>query len=199
MKILQKSYVALFAVMSPFIVPTNAHAQWRWTIDPANSNINFSVAHLGISEITGNFNDFSGTIESILDDFSDMRINAVIKANSVNSGSQTRDTQLRGSDFFDVSRYSDITFVSRRVEKKGEQSFTVTGDLTMRGITRSVDLDVEFKGKVKTYEGDVVVFKARTTIDRTNWGMRWNRFIDSGGVLFGEDVTLVFTIEARHS
>ena len=126
-----------------------------------------------------------------------MRITVTVKAGSITTHNESRDAHLRSADFFDAARYNDIVFKSTSVDKSSNQNFTVSGDLTMHGVTRSVDLDVLYKGKIKTPQGDVAVFRATTTIDRTQWGLTWNRFLENGGVLVGDNVKLTFNIEAR--
>jgi polyisoprenoid-binding protein YceI len=171
-------------------------AQNQWKVDTSHSNINFTVAHLVISEVTGRFREFSGTVESVRDDFSDMKITVDIKANSIDTDEPKRDAHLKSADFFDVAKYSDVIFKSTGVGKAGENKFKVTGDLTLHGVTKSVVLDVVFKGKSKSPWGQTVaVFKASTTINRTEWGLKWNKALEAGGVLVGEDVDLNFNIE----
>jgi polyisoprenoid-binding protein YceI len=171
-------------------------AQNKWKIETSHSNINFSVAHLVVSEVTGRFREFSGVIESIWDDFSDMKITVNIKANSVDTDEPQRDADLKGPNFFDADKYNNITFKSTGVEKTGEMKYKVTGDLTLRGFTNPVVLDVIFKGKTKSPSGQMVaIFRASTTIDRTQWGLKWNRTLETGGLLVGENVNLIFNIE----
>lgn len=171
-------------------------AQNKWKIDKSHSNINFTVAHLVVSEVTGKFKDFSGSVESIRDDFSDMKLDIVIKANSVDTDEPKRDTHLKSADFFDTEKFNDITFKSTKVEKAGNGKYAVTGDLTMRGVTKQVVLDAALKGKTKNPWGQVVaIFKSTTTIDRTAWGLKWNKALEAGGLLVGENVNLSFNVE----
>ncbi len=171
-------------------------AQNKWKIDKSHSNINFTIAHLVVSEVTGKFKDFSGSVESSRDDFSDMKLDIVIKANSVDTDEPKRDGHLKSADFFDAEKFNDITFKSTKVEKIGDGKYAVTGDLTMRGVTKQVILDAIFKGKVKNPWGQVVViFKSTTTIDRIAWGLKWNKVLEAGGLLAGENVSLTFNVE----
>lgn len=173
-----------------------ANGQNKWTIETSHSSINFTVAHLVISEVTGRFREFSGKVESIRDDFSDMKLDVVIKANSIDTDEPKRDAHLKSPDFFDADRYNDITFRSTRVTKIDDNTLTVIGDLMMRGVTRSVELNVVFKGKSKNPMGQTVaVFKASTVINRTEWGLKWNRILEGGGLLAGENVSLNLNIE----
>ncbi len=171
-------------------------AQNKWKIDKSHSNINFTVAHLVVSEVTGKFKDFSGSVESISDDFSDMKLDIVIKASSVDTDEPKRDAHLKSADFFDAEKFNDITFKSTKVEKVGDGKYTITGDLTMHGVTKQVVLDAALKGKTKNPWGQVVaIFKSTTTIDRTAWGLKWNKALEAGGLLVGENVNLTFNIE----
>ncbi len=184
--------IALFLIA----IAVMATAQNKWTIEKSHSNINFTVAHLVVSEVTGRFRDFSGKIESIKDDFSDMKLDILIKANSVDTDEPKRDAHLKSPDFFDAEKFNDITFKSTKVEKSGEQQYTVTGDLTMRGVTNPVVLNVVFKGKSKTPWGSTVaVFKGTSTINRTAWGLKWNKALEAGGMLVGENVDLTLNVE----
>ena len=171
-------------------------AQNKWKIDKSHSNINFTVAHLVVSEVTGKFKDFSGSVESISDDFSDMKLDIVIKASSVDTDEPKRDAHLKSADFFDAEKFNDITFKSTKVEKVGDGKYTITGDLTMHGVTKQVVLDAALKGKTKNPWGQVVaIFKSTTTIDRTAWGLKWNKALEAGGLLVGENVNLTSNIE----
>ncbi|MFA6541753.1 MAG: YceI family protein [Bacteroidota bacterium] len=183
-------------IISLLLFAAAASAQNKWTIETSHSSINFTVAHLVISEVTGRFREFSGKVESIRDDFSDMKLDVVIKANSIDTDEPKRDTHLKSPDFFDADRYPDITFKSTRVTKVDDNTLTVVGDLMMRGVTRSVELNVVFKGKSKNPMGQTVaIFKAATVINRTEWGLKWNRVLEGGGLLAGENVTLNLNIE----
>ena len=146
--------------------------------------------------MTGNFKDFSGTVESAKDDFSDMKLDIFIKANSIDTDEPKRDGHLKGPDFFNAAIDSIVTFKSSRVEKSNEGNYKVFGDLTMRGVTKQVVLDAQLKGKTKTPWGQTVaIFKSNTTINRTEWGLKWNKGLEAGGVLVGENVDLTFNIE----
>ncbi len=171
-------------------------AQTKWKIEKSHSNINFAVAHLIVAEVTGKFKEFSGTVESAKEDFSDMKLDVVIKANSIDTDEPKRDGHLKSPDFFNAAVDSIITFKSTKVEKTSEGKYKVTGDLTMRGVTKQVVLDAQLKGKTKNPWGQmVVIFKSTTTIDRTAWGLRWNKILEAGGLYVGENVDLTFNVE----
>jgi polyisoprenoid-binding protein YceI len=170
--------------------------QTVWKIERSHSNINFSVAHLVVSEVTGTFKDFSGTVESSKDDFSDMKVSIAIKAGSIDTQEPSRDRHLRSKEFFNADADSIITFVSTKIEKNNDGKMKVHGDLTMRGVTKPVILDAHLKGKTKNPWGKTVaIFRSNTTIDRTEWGLKWNKGLETGGLLVGENVDLIFNVE----
>jgi polyisoprenoid-binding protein YceI len=157
--------------------------------------INFSVEHMVISEVTGQFKEFDATMETSKEDFTDAKINVSIKAKSIDTGTPGRDNHLRSADFFNAEIDSTITFVSSKVEKTGNETFKITGALTMRGVTKEVVLNTKYKGKVKGMRGAVSAFKATTSINRKEWGLSWNRTIETGGFVVGENVELSIVIE----
>lgn len=178
------------------VVATTVAAQTKWKIEKSHSNINFAVAHLIVAEVTGKFKEFSGTVESAKEDFSDMKVDIAIKANSIDTDEPKRDDHLKSPDFFNAAVDSIITFKSTKVEKTSEGKYKVTGDLTMRGVTKQVVLDTQLKGKIKSPWGQTVaIFKSNTTINRTEWGLKWNKGLEVGGLLVGENVDLTFNVE----
>lgn len=168
----------------------------RWNIDTAHTNINFTVPHMMISEVTGTFRQFEGNIVSAKDDFSDARIEVTIKASSINTENPDRDAHLRSADFFDSEKHPDVTFTSTKTDVKGSNALAIEGDLTIRGITKRVVLDAKFKGKAVNPWGHVIAaFKASAVINRKEWGLRWNTVLESGGFLVGEDIELTLNVE----
>lgn len=189
-----KVFSALFLALL-FTSPVLS-AETAYTIDPAHSNVNFTVSHMVISSVSGGFKEVSGTLVSSKDDFSDAKINIVIATKSINTDNDKRDAHLRSADFFDVEKFPAAEFKSTSVTKTGKDTYTIKGDLTMRGVTKPVELNATFKGKVKSPWGQTVAaFKGTTTIDRKNWGLVWNKSLEAGGVLVGDDVELTFTAE----
>lgn len=169
-----------------------AAAAETWKIDPAHANIYFKASHFGWSNQFGRFNDVSGTITLDPNDASKTRVTLVIKAASVDTGHEARDKHLRSPDFFNAAEHPEIRFVSTKVEKTGDRTANVTGNLTLLGTTKPVTLKVtwnkvgqHFRTK-KTHTG----FSATTTIKRSAWGMK--KFAPN----LGDDITLYFEIEA---
>ncbi len=178
------------------VLVASVTAQNKWKIEKSHSNINFSVAHLVVSEVTGKFKEFSGIVENSKEDFSDMKIDIAIKANSIDTDDPKRDGHLKSTEFFNAAIDSVVTFKSNKVERTSDGNYSVTGDLTMRGVTKQVILDVQLKGKAKNPWGQTVaIFKSRTTINRTEWGLKWNKGLEAGGLLVGENVSLTFNVE----
>lgn len=183
---------AVIAVLFTFSLLS---AQTKWKVDRSHTMINFTVTHMMISEVNGQFKDFDATIENTREDFTDAKINVSIKAKSIDTGTEGRDKHLRSADFFNADVDSIITFVSSKVERSGNDMFKIYGQLTMRGVTKEVVLDTKLKGKIKGMRGMISAFKATTTINRKDWGLTWNRTIEAGGMLVSEDVELSIVAE----
>ncbi|MFA5833688.1 MAG: YceI family protein [Bacteroidota bacterium] len=176
-------------------ISTTAFTQTKWKVDKSHTMINFSVSHMVISEVTGQFNEFDATMEATKEDFTDAKINVTIKTKSINTGTNSRDNHLRSADFFNADVDSNITFTSAKIEKTSNDTYKIYGSLTMRGVTKDVVLDTKYKGKIKGGKGMVSAFKATTSIARKEWGLGWNRTIESGNLLVGENVDLTIFIE----
>lgn len=176
-------------------VASEAATQWR--IDAAHSAVGFAVKHMGIATVRGRFTTYDGVIETG-PGLALRRIDVTIEPASIATGVDRRDNHLRSPDFFDVANHPTMRFVSTGVTAESPRRFQVSGDLTMRGVTRPVTLTVETLGDaVHDMEG-----KRRTggtavaTINRKDWGLTWNQALELGGMLVGEDVTLTIEIEA---
>lgn len=167
-----------------------------WKIDAAHTNVNFTVSHMVIAEVTGSFKEFEGTVTASKDDFSDAQISVSIKTASINTENNDRDNHLRSADFFDAANHPVITFISTKAESIGNGKLAITGDLTMRGVTKRVVLDAKFKGQAVNPWGQLVAaFKASAVIKRKEWGLNWNAALEAGGFLVGEDIELTLNVE----
>jgi polyisoprenoid-binding protein YceI len=167
-----------------------------WTIDPAHSHIQFAVRHMMISTVRGEFENFSGTIDFDPDRPEQTQVYAEIDTASLTTRDETRDNHLRSADFFDVETYPVITFQSTRVEPQGSRKGKLVGDLTIRGVTREVVLDVEYSGTALSPWGQTSAgFSASTTINRKEWGLNWNQALETGGVLVGDSVKISIELE----
>jgi polyisoprenoid-binding protein YceI len=167
-----------------------------WQIDPAHSAIHFSVRHMMITNVRGEFEKFGGVIEADLDNPEAATVDIQIEANTINTREPRRDAHLRSADFLDAEHYPVLTFKSKRVERTGENAGRLIGDLTIRGEAREVALDVEFLGLAKSPWGATSAgFEARTRINRKDWGLNWNQALETGGVLVGDQINIEIELE----
>lgn len=166
-----------------------------WTIDPSHTSLGFVARHLVVAKVRGRFGAVTGAI-TIAEDVLASSVTAQIDMASVDTGDTARDEHLRSADFFDVENHPSMTFTSTSVSGRGAD-YVVTGDLTIRGVTRPVTLDLEFDGvSGDPWGGTRAGFTATAEIDRRDWGLEWNVALDTGGVLVGEKVKLQLDIEA---
>jgi len=169
-----------------------------WIIDPDHSVAAFAVKHLKIAYVRGQFNKISGTITFDPTDITKTATEATIDAASLITGIRKRDDHVMSADFIEVSAFPFITFRSTKVEGAGENRAKMTGDLTIRGITKPVTMDVEFSGPVKSpYGGEITMgFSASATVDRFTYGVSWNEIMEDGGFMIDKDVKITIDIEA---
>lgn len=167
-----------------------------WTIDPNHSSAGFTIRHL-FSKVNGSFAKLLGTVAYDPQKPESSSVTAEIDASSVTTNNETRDKDLRSDNFFDVAKYPTITFASTKVTRAGENKLKVEGNLTMHGITKPVTLDVDFLGSGKGMMGeDRAGFEGATTLNRKDFDIVWNRNLDQGGTLLGDDVAIHLSIEA---
>jgi len=168
-----------------------------WNIDPAHTTVEFSVRHMTISNVKGVFNKVSGQVTANGTDPSQVQIEATIDAASLDTRQPKRDEDLKGPNFFDVAKYPTITFKSKKIEANGEGKYKLTGDLTLHGVTKEVTLDVEGPStQVKDPHGNIHIgAHATTTINRQDFGLTFNRTIDTGGLMIGNDVSITIDVE----
>ena len=171
-------------------------AQERWEIDSGHSGIQFSVRHMVIAKVRGQFARWSATILADGDDPGRASVEALIDVSSITTGVVDRDAHLKSADFFDVASHPEITFKSTRVEKPAGGELCLVGDLTIRGVTREVVLTVEDNGRTKDPWGhDRAGFTARASIDRKDFGLVWNQVLETGGVMVGDRVEVEIDVE----
>ncbi|MDQ4046034.1 MAG: YceI family protein [Actinomycetota bacterium] len=160
-----------------------------WTLDMSHSDIGFTVRHAGISKVRGRFSDASATAH-VRDSLKDSSLHATVKTASFDSGEPNRDAHVRGADFFDVENFPEMTFRATGVEGDGED-YTLTGDLTIRGITKPIELEVEFTGvAVDPFGATRAGFSAETEISRKEFGLTWNAALETGGFLVSDKVKI---------
>jgi polyisoprenoid-binding protein YceI len=167
-----------------------------WNFDPTHSNIGFSVRHLMISKVRGEFGKWTGTFEHDESDPTRSKLEVHIDAASIDTREEKRDAHLRSADFFDVEKHPELLFVSTRVDRDGDD-FVVAGDLTIHGVTRPVELKVESLGRSKDpWGGERAGFSAATSISRKDFGLHWNVALEAGGVVVGDEIKIAIEIEA---
>ena len=167
-----------------------------YEIDGSHSNVDFVVRHLMISKVRGRFNSFSGafTVAEVPEESS---VEVSIDATSISTDDEQRDGHLRSADFFDAEQYPTLTFKSTGVEAVKGDHWKVAGDLTIKGVSKPVVLDVEFEGaQTDPWGGARVGFTASTEIDREDWGLSWNQALETGGVLVGKKIKIELGVEA---
>jgi polyisoprenoid-binding protein YceI len=171
-------------------------AAQEFTIDPNHSSANFTVRHMMVTNVNGRFSKLSGTLYYDEKAPEKSWVKAVIEAATINTDNTDRDNHLRGPDFFEVEKHPQITFESKRVEKHGD-SFTAFGTLTMKGVSREIELPFEFLGKVKDPRGRTRAgFEAALVLNRKDYGINWNRLMDNGGAVVSDNVRISLQIEA---
>ena len=185
------------AIAIAIALPVLAHAD-TWQIDPAHTNVEFSVRHMMISNVKGQFQKTSGTITINGIDPTSAKIDATIDAASINTRVDKRDAHLKSPAFLDVDKYPTITFKSTKVEAAGPGKWKVTGDLTLHGVTKPVVLDVEGTGTPITdpMGNTRAGASASTKINRKDFGLTWNQPLETGGVMVGDDVAISIDVEA---
>ena len=167
-----------------------------WTIDSAHSEVNFTVRHMMISNVRGQFQKFSGTVEFDEANPANTRVDVQIEVASINTREEKRDAHLKSPDFFDAEKYPYLTFKSKRVEVKNATHARLIGDLTIRDVTKEVALDVEYNGLARSPWGTTNAgFSAKTTIKRKEWNLNWNVALETGGWLVGDDVNINVELE----
>jgi len=191
-----KTRRTLFALMAVALAAASAGAADTYTFDKAHSDVGFQIRHL-VSKVRGRFTDYDGTIvvDKARPDASSVELK--IRAASIDTGNAKRDEDLRSANFFEVEKYPEITFKSTKITPKGGDSYDVTGILTMHGVTREVTLPVTFLGFSKMGPMDKAGFETATTLNRKDYGIVWNRPLDVGGTLLGDDVLISISVEAN--
>ena len=186
--------VAALTLASPGVA-----APVTWKVDPAHTEVGFDVRHF-FTKVHGVFHDTQGTIVFDEQDPTAIKVDASARVASVDTGNRNRDSDLQTPDFFNAATDSILSFRSTKVEKTGKSKYKVTGDLTMRGVTKQVVFDAEFLGSsTVSVEGKSwgakAGFSATTVVNRQDYGIKWNKALDNGGMMVGDDVTITLNIE----
>lgn len=177
-------------------VPTDDPQDVRsFTVDRAHSNLGFKVRHLGITNVTGRFGDFAATLRVDPSDLTTLQTTATVQVASIDTGIERRDEHLRSDDFFDAANHPELTFVSREVRNVNGNSFELVGDLTIRGTTKEVVFDASYVGMASMGESQRIAFEASTVINRFDYGLKWDRLTEMGGLVAAEDVRIELEIQ----
>jgi polyisoprenoid-binding protein YceI len=183
-------FITMLAVSSLFAQKSG------WNLDKAHSSVGFSIKHMVISEVTGNFKDFDISFKSSKSDFTDASVDATIKVASINTDNEKRDSHLRTDDFFNAEKFPEIKFKSASFEKVGENKYKITGDLTIRDVTKKVTFDATYNGSIKAPWGaEIYSWKATLSINRFDYGLKWNKAIEAGGLIAGDTVNITLNLE----
>ena len=169
-----------------------------WTLDTVHTHVGFAVKHMMVSTARGQFKSYTGTFNLDPNDFTKSTVEGEIDVASIDTNNPDRDNHLRTNDFFDVANHPKILFKSTGIKSKGDGEYTVTGDLTIRGVTKSVDLDVEFGGVAKSpYGFQVAGITARGVIDRKDFGVNFSAPLETGGLLLADKVKIEIEAELK--
>ena len=168
----------------------------KWAIDPMHSEVSFKIKHLVISTVTGFFTSFEGSLETENEDFSDAKIEFSLDINNINTNQTHRDEHLKSAEFFDAAKYPHIIFSSTSFEKTGDDEYKLTGDLTIKDVTKPVTLDVEFGGSADDFYGNTKAgFEITGKINRKEFGLTYDGITEAGSVVLGEDIKLQINVQ----
>lgn len=166
-------------------------ANTKWSIDPTHSEISFKIKHLMITNVSGKFNEFEAEVQTDGEDFTTARIQASIQAGSIDTNNAQRDEHLRNSDFFETEQYPLINFASTRIEKVDSDNFILHGNLTLKGITKPVQLHAEYSGLTRDpWGGERAGFVVTGKVNRIEFGLTFNAALEAGGLVLGEEVKI---------
>ena len=169
----------------------------KWTVDTAHSEIGFSVKHMMISKVKGSFGSYEANVEANEEDLQGALIDFKIDVASISTNNTDRDNHLRSADFFDAEQFPHITFKANDIVKK-DGEYELTGDLTMKGVTRPATFEVEYGGKGTNPWGvEVVAFNVEGKVNRKDFGLTWNQALETGGVMVGEDIKITLELEGN--
>jgi len=189
-----KQKAILTTVLATLWVSVSARAADTYKIDPVHSSVAFSVRHMVISNVKGKFREFNGTI--VLDNRTIKEATGTIQTKSIDTGVTQRDDDLRSANFFDVEKYPTITFKSKRLEKKGDETVLV-GDFTMHGVTKELSLPAKLTGPIKDPWGNSRIgLEAKAKLNRKDYGITYNKALETGGLLVGDEIEIEINAEA---
>jgi polyisoprenoid-binding protein YceI len=167
----------------------------KWNLDKAHSNVKFTVTHMVVSEVDGAFKIFEGSLEHTKPDYSDAKISFSVDVNSVNTDNENRDKHLKSPDFFDVAKFPAMKFESTSFKPLGDNKYKLDGNLTIKDVTKPVSFDVTYGGTIKTPQGNKAGFKAKATINRFDFNLKWDRATEAGSLVVAKEVEVVINTE----
>lgn len=181
-------------LLALLFVAGGAFAQTTWTLDKAHTKVGFTVTHMAVSEVEGNFKDFDGSIVSKADDFNGAEVSFTAKTASIDTDNEKRDGHLKSPDFFDAEKFPEISFKGTLVKDGGK--YKLKGDFTMHGVTKKVEFDVAYGGSIDTGRGKKAGFKLTGKIDRKDYGLTWSNKVPTGELVVSDVVEISCKIEA---
>ena len=191
-----KSSIKIFAFSVMLMITIQGRAQTKWALDNAHTGVKFTVSHLVISEVEGSFKSFSGSMTATKPDFSDALVNFSVDVSSISTDNEMRDKHLKSDDFFNAEKYPQMTLKNAMLKKTGENRYDLIGNFTIRDVTKKVKFQVTYGGTVKDPYGNIKSgFKATATINRLDYGLKWNTLTEAGGAVVGSDVTIQINAE----
>ncbi len=187
-----KKTVLMF-VSGIMLMVTSAFASDSYTIDTTHSTLGFSVTHMMVSQVTGRFDQYDGTVVYDPNDLANSKINVTIQTASINTHAAKRDEHLQGADFFDAAQFPTMTFVSKNITTS-----LMTGDLTIKGVTKEVSIPAAILGPVKAMSGSMIIgISGSFKLNRQDYGITWSKTLDQGGAAVGDEVTVNINVEAQ--
>ncbi len=184
-------------MLSLFILSVaSMQAQTNWSVDKAHSQVMFTVSHLVITEVTGNFKNFDAKVTADKADFTDAKIEFTAEVASINTDNEMRDNHLKSDDFFNAGKFPEMKFKGKELKKVSGNKYKLTGDMTIRDITKTITLDVTFLGMANDPYGNTKAgFKIKGTINRFDYGLKWNTLTEAGGAVVGSDVEITVNLQ----
>lgn len=176
----------------------NINANNEWVVDASHTSVNFMVKHMMFSKVRGRFTGVEGTISGNPESLENANINFTIDVSTIHTNNTDRDNHLRSADFFDTENFQNMTFSSTSIEKTGAASYDITGDMTIKDITKPVTFKASYEGTGKNPWGvDVAAFEVESKISRAEFGLTWNQALEAGGVLVGDDITITIEVQVN--
>jgi len=167
----------------------------KWTLDKTHSNVKFTITHMVVSEVDGYFKLFDGSVENTKPDYSDAKISFTVDVNSINTDNENRDKHLKSDDFFNAEKFPQMKFESTSMKPLGGNKYKLDGNLTIRDVTKPVSFDVTYGGSVNTQRGAKAGFKAKTTINRFDYNLKWDRATETGGLVVSKEVEITVNVQ----